>query len=113
MSDQKRDQAAKAQLAWRNRRILATRCGWPHGALETCERTDQLRPGWWSGWLPENTIRDFERPAGFIAWRRGADNAQVFAADAEQLLAAIDAEPQVHQYDLAEGERCYCRACAA
>lgn len=52
-------------LAWRNRRILADRCGWPAGALEECERLDPVYPRWWITWSPANDIPGFERPAGF------------------------------------------------
>ena len=56
-----------SELAWRNRRVLADRLGWPDGVLEDCERLDREWPRWSIGWWAESRIRGFERPAGFHA----------------------------------------------
>jgi hypothetical protein len=71
------------ELAWRNRRIIAARIGWPAGALEACEAVEKARPDWDPYW------RD-----GFYATRRGPrtrGEQPVYGADAAALLAAIEA----------------------
>ena len=57
--------AREDSLAWRNRRILAERQDWPDGALEVCESIESEFGDWSPSWMPENTIKGFERPAGF------------------------------------------------
>lgn len=54
-------------LAEHNRRIIAARCHWPAGVLETCERLDAVHWGWSVGWLDANNITGWERPAGYHA----------------------------------------------
>lgn len=98
-------------VAYRNRHILAERLDWPDGAVEACERIERERPGWSVWWLGENTCRGFERPAQFTATRDGYDGTQVDAADADQLLAAIDDAPPTHRWSLPLGEHCMCRRC--
>lgn len=56
-------------LAWRNRRVLARRGGWPAGALAECERLDREYPAWSFHWLTENRLKGWEHPAGFSARR--------------------------------------------
>ncbi|MEV6350904.1 hypothetical protein [Actinoplanes sp. NPDC051851] len=58
-------------LAWRNRRLIAERTGWPDGALETCERLDEDHQGWSVMWVAENPGVGREHPAGFSATRSG------------------------------------------
>ncbi|WP_250034711.1 hypothetical protein [Paractinoplanes maris] len=53
--------------------MIAERVGWPVGAVEACERIEELRPGLRVGWFSENTTRGFECPAGFYAWLDGDD----------------------------------------
>lgn len=56
-------------LAAHNRRIAAARVGWPTGVLEVCERLDAEHPPWSASWAAENTIKGWERPAGYCARR--------------------------------------------
>jgi hypothetical protein len=58
-----------ADLHARNRRVLAARCGWPAGVLETCVRLEAEHPDWRVGWLDANPITGWERPAGYCATR--------------------------------------------
>lgn len=61
-------------LVEHNRRIAATRHGWPPGALETCEDLDEKHRPWITYWMSAH----LEQPAGWMASRndvslRGAD----------------------------------------
>lgn len=60
---------AERAMAIRNREIIAERCGWPAGILATCVELERRHPGWDVSWMRENTIRGFEREAGFAATR--------------------------------------------
>lgn len=57
----------RERLAWRNRRVLAERQGWPDGAVEACEQLEVTHRGWSFSWRTANTIKGFERPEGFYA----------------------------------------------
>ncbi|MCW2768489.1 MAG: hypothetical protein JWO11_4448 [Nocardioides sp.] len=57
-------------LARRNRLLIADRTGWPPGVVSECERIEYVYPDWAVSWRHENTIKGFERPAGFYADRR-------------------------------------------
>lgn len=86
-------------LAWRNRRVIARRTGWPEGVLEECERLDGEHPGWSVWWLPEKTCGSFQSPAGFSATmpagrpqqRRGGGwmRPNVFATSVPELVEAM------------------------
>lgn len=81
------------ELAWRNRRIIAERTGWPAGALEACEQIQAAHPAWDVNWRDANTIKGFEAPAGFYAVRldaRGPERA-TYGPDPDTLVAAIEA----------------------
>lgn len=81
-----------AQLAWRNRRILADRLGWPAGALAACEALDRRFPGWHTSWAPANTAAGFEAPAGYWATDQpgyGHRAGQAHGADPNALAVAI------------------------
>jgi hypothetical protein len=58
-----------AELARRNRLLIADRLSWPAGTVVACEEIEQEHPGWSVWWRGENTIRGFEAPAGFYAGR--------------------------------------------
>jgi hypothetical protein len=82
------------ELAWRNRRVLAERLHWPAGALEDCERLDPLYPRWSITWSPGNTVRGFERPAGFYGFDldyTGWQPVPAYGATAAELVDAITA----------------------
>lgn len=76
-------------LAVRNRRILAERTGWPDGALQACEDFDARHPGWHCTWLEANTIKGWERPAGFSVRQNGETHGRngIFREN----IAALDA----------------------
>lgn len=95
--------------AWTNRRILAERLDWPAGALDACERIEPEHPGWSIFYCGPNTVPGFEKPAGFWATRRGLHACEVFAADPDELVRAIeDAPPAEHNFGI-EG----CAVCCA
>ena len=79
------------ELAWRNRRVIAERLGWPAGALEACEAIEVEHPNWYPGYRQANTVPGFESPAGFYAIRRGAARGELVAygADAEALRTVL------------------------
>jgi hypothetical protein len=80
------------ELAWRNRRTIAERTGWPAGAVDACEQIEAAHPTWDVGWRPANTIRGFEAPAGFYATYRGTwASARAYGADPATVTAAIEA----------------------
>jgi hypothetical protein len=75
-----------------NRRVLAERLGWPAGALEECEQLDAAYPGWSITWSPGNTVRGFERPAGFYGVDRnykGWAPVHAYGATPAELVADI------------------------
>jgi len=95
------------ELRHHNNRIMAERLNWPDGVLDACHNLEDRHPGWSVGWLGENTIKGFERPAGYIATRAGLHPAEVFAATeagVEELIK--DAPPAEHDPNE------YCPFCA-
>jgi hypothetical protein len=55
---------------WRhNRAIISERVGWPPGAAATCDWLEVMHPGWRVSWCRENTIPQFQHPAGYVARR--------------------------------------------
>ncbi|GGN55977.1 hypothetical protein GCM10010112_07350 [Actinoplanes lobatus] len=72
--------AIEESLSWRNRRIRAANLPYPPGVLEACEQFDRDHSAWSASWMPENTGKGWERPAGFGARRtdgerlRGCDD---------------------------------------
>ncbi len=62
-----------AELAFRNRRIIAGRTSWPDGVLGECEALDERHPDWSASWIPENTGKGWERPPGYMATRRSGE----------------------------------------
>lgn len=80
------------ELAWMNRAVLAERLDWPEGALEVCERIERQYPRWSVSWREANTVRGFERPAGFYGVDRdykGWDPRPAYGATGSELAAAI------------------------
>lgn len=61
-----------AQLAWHNRRLLDERLRWPRGVLAMCEHLEATHEGWSVWWRPDNTIKGWFHPAGFIASRESS-----------------------------------------
>lgn len=91
-----------------NARILAKKLGWPSGALTACWRLEKAHPGWAVWWLGENTIKGFERPAGFRATRDGIHQAEILAPTAEGLAELIESAPPA-EHDWSPGAYCpYC-----
>jgi len=62
---------AEHELAWRNRRILADRLGWPVGAVQECEWVEREHPGWSPHWREANAWSG--QPAGYYALRYDHD----------------------------------------
>ena len=92
-AEERRQDAVVACRSRRNRRVFAERLAWPDGALATCERLEDTHPGWSVGYLLENRIRGFERPAGYQATRvRG--EVRLFDPDPERLREAIEHAPE-------------------
>ncbi|GAA0417233.1 hypothetical protein Aca07nite_07850 [Actinoplanes capillaceus] len=69
----------ETSLAWRNRRIRAANLPYPDGVLDACEAFDRDHPAWSASWMPENTGKGWERPAGFGA--RRTDGARLRGCD--------------------------------
>jgi hypothetical protein len=85
-------------LARQNQKLIAERTGWPEGALKTCWELEGKHPGWMVDWLHENTIKGFERPAGFRASLiQGMHKCDVFAPDPAELESLMEAVPE-HDY---------------
>lgn len=84
---------AGREMAWRNRRLLAERLGWPFGAVQECEWAEIEQPGWSPSWMQANDWA--ERPAGYYAWRYDADHRDPiqYGATAAELLKAIESAP--------------------
>ena len=84
----------REQLAWRNRRILSERQGWPAGALTDCEFLEGVFPRWSTTWRFANRVPGFERPAGFYAqeWPYTGHYPRVVYAVTAELLAAVLAQ---------------------
>jgi hypothetical protein len=83
------------ELAWRNRRILAERLGWPAGALEECERIERERPGWSPWWQPANAWAG--KAAGYYARRPGESGPRFpepYGATPAELVEAMDKAPE-------------------
>lgn len=64
-----------------NRRLIAERLHWPDGALEACEQLESEHPGFEVAWFGENRSArpEFNKPAGFYAWRAGDQPGQMWA----------------------------------
>jgi hypothetical protein len=80
-----------AALAFKNRRVLAERTGWPEGALETCERTEQSYPNYYVNWHDANTWA--RSPAGFYAQYRnewGGYDKPLYGEDELAIFRTID-----------------------
>lgn len=81
-------------LAWKNRRVFATRENWPEGALDTCEAIERdypnVHPVWHKGGWPGAWS---ER--GFYATVRGLPGAgrTMYAPNEEVLREKIAALP--------------------
>lgn len=80
-----------AELARRNRLLIADRTGWPEGALMVCEEIEHTYPEWSVSWRRENTIKGFEAPAGFYAERRRGRHLDkpLYGYSDEELVAQI------------------------
>lgn len=78
-----------------NRRVIASRTGWPEGAVEACDKLHDAYPDWIPGWQPANTIRGFEKPAGYYASRhnRRHDEPSAYGEDPVDLAVAIATWP--------------------
>ncbi|GGL05239.1 hypothetical protein [Mangrovihabitans endophyticus] len=61
----------RAELAHKNRPILAERLGYPPESVAACEALEDEFPGWTVAYLHENKVPGFAYPAGYHAWRRG------------------------------------------
>jgi hypothetical protein len=86
---------AQRQMAVRNREILAKRLGWPGGVLAACLDLERRFPGWDVFWLRENTIKGWERPAGFSARNLDAwHGCERFAEDPVELAALMEQVPE-------------------
>ena len=77
--------------AWKNRRTLAERLGWPAGALEACEEVEQEHPEWHISYSSGGG-RTWSR-AGFYAKRKAAWRPEPapYGANTDELVAAIQA----------------------
>jgi hypothetical protein len=53
------------ELARKNRRLIASRLGWPDGAVEACEAIDADNPRWHTSYRHADERR--KQPAGFYA----------------------------------------------
>ncbi|MFG1921727.1 hypothetical protein [Cryptosporangium sp. NPDC048952] len=77
-------------LAWRNRRILSMRLGWPAGAVEVCEQVERECP---DGYPNYSLGGSRERPdVGYYAlpWKpERLGQRPVFGIDADALMTAI------------------------
>lgn len=84
-----------------NRRIIASRIGWPDGAVEACDKLQDAYPDWIPGWQPASTIPGFEHPAGYFASRhsRRHDEPPAYGADPLELAAAIEGWPWQNAMD--------------
>lgn len=79
------------ELAWKNRRTLARRLGWPDGAAEACERVERAHLRWHPSWCP-GYGRTRPRP-GFYAvlWKEDLRlRPVIFGADGPALARAIE-----------------------
>lgn len=82
-------------FARQNQKLIAERTGWPEGALQTCWEIEGRHPGWMVDWLHENTIKGFERAAGFRAsLLEGLHQCDVFAAEPAELESLMEAVPE-------------------
>lgn len=96
------------RLASRNRVILSERLNWPRGAVSACVRLEQRNHGWEVSWMGENTVKGFERPAGFWGVRDGRHDAEAFAETADGLEELIEAAPPA-EHDYGADDWCpYC-----
>lgn len=80
------------ELVAHNRRVAAERTPWPVGVLEMCEHLEAVHPGWTVHWQPENTIRGWEHPAGYVASRD--PSGYVCGEDPVALIAAMRRAPE-------------------
>jgi len=94
-------------LAWRNRRILSVRLGWPAGAVDVCEQVERECPDWYPNYSQGGSR---ERPDGGyypLPWKpQRPSRRPVFGIDADTFIAAIRAEEQQQRRG---GAPCRCR----
>jgi hypothetical protein len=89
-------------LARKNQKLIAEHTGWPEGALQACWELEGRFPGWHVDWMHENTIKGFERPAGFRALRDGRHRVTRLDPDAGKLAVLIEQTPDEHCYEMDE-----------
>jgi hypothetical protein len=88
-------------LGHHSQKILAERQRWPDGALQACWDLELRHPRWRVSWLAENTIRGFERPAGYWAiLSNSLHSAEVFREDLAELEQVMESVPEEHDYDI-------------
>lgn len=79
-------------LAWRNRRVLSVRLGWPDGAVEVCEQVERDHPDWYPNYSQGGSRARPEVGYYALPWKPPRPGqAPVFGADADALIAAIRA----------------------
>lgn len=82
------------ELAWRNRRLIAERLGWPVGALQECEWVEREHPGWSPWWQDANEWAG--KPAGYYARRPGQSGPRYpepYGATPAELVKALEGAP--------------------
>jgi hypothetical protein len=85
-------------LARKNQKLIAEHTGWPEGALQACWELEGRFPGWHVDWMHENTIKGFERPAGFRALHTGIHELTAFAATTDELEPLMDVPEHDYSY---------------
>lgn len=85
-----------AELAAKNRRLIAERLGWPAGTVEVCERLEAESPGWSVSWS-DGGGPAWEKPgfyAGRISWHRTDPGPRfLHAATADELRTELAVQP--------------------
>lgn len=83
------------ELAYKNRRVIAERVGWPAGAVEACEAIDAAHDGWYTTWVDGYIVtidgRSELKPTGYYAQSRVfKEAAPVYGATPQELAEAIE-----------------------